>query len=179
MPYRRLPKSDPARLKALKVLLDNNDIYTARNRFIDWKYINEAQPLYDRLLTATQQHRVTLATQTRHAPKCLQLQHKAAMYVSHFLQVLTSHGQHTASTAAWIVDRECFAWYEQVLFLTTHCKTYQELYNLSWCIVLTGLGIGGLLRTAYNDFEDCSHHSIAHLVWVKVSLLHKLLDDSK
>ena len=88
MPYRRLPKSDPARLKALKVLLDNNDIYTARNRFIDWKYINEAQPLYDRLLTATQQHRVTLATQTRHAPKCLQLQHKAAMYVSHFLQVL-------------------------------------------------------------------------------------------
>ena len=79
MPYRRLPKSDPARLKALKVLLDNNDIYTARNRFIDWKYINEAQPLYDRLLTAIQQHRVTLATQTRHAPKCLQLQHKAAM----------------------------------------------------------------------------------------------------
>ena len=31
MPYRRLPKTDAARLKALKTLLDNNDIYTVRN----------------------------------------------------------------------------------------------------------------------------------------------------
>ena len=43
MPYRRLPKTDAARLKALKTLLDNNDIYTVRNKFIDWKLINNAQ----------------------------------------------------------------------------------------------------------------------------------------
>lgn len=57
MPYRRLPKTDAARLKALKTLLDNNDIYTARNKFIDWKLINSAQPLHDRLLTATEHNR--------------------------------------------------------------------------------------------------------------------------
>ena len=60
MPYRRLPKTDAARLKALKTLLDNNDIYTARNKFIDWKLINSAQPLHDRLLTATEQYKISL-----------------------------------------------------------------------------------------------------------------------
>ena len=55
MPYRRLPKTDAARLRALKTLLDNNDIYTVRNRFIDWKTLNRAQPAYDRLLTASGQ----------------------------------------------------------------------------------------------------------------------------
>ena len=44
MPYRRLPKTDSARLKALKTLLENNEIYTVRNRFIDWKLLNRAQP---------------------------------------------------------------------------------------------------------------------------------------
>lgn len=88
MPYRRFPKTDPARLKALRTLLDNNDIYTARNRFLDWGLIGRAQPLHDRLLTATEQHRVTLAAQTRNAGKTLRLQRRAAMYVSHFLQVL-------------------------------------------------------------------------------------------
>lgn len=56
MPYRRLPKTDAARLRALKTLLDNNDIYTVRNRFIDWKTLNRAQPAYDRLLTASEQY---------------------------------------------------------------------------------------------------------------------------
>ena len=60
MPYRRLPKTDAARLRALKTVLDNNDIYTARNRFVSWDTVNRARPAYDRL----------------------------PMYVSHFLQVL-------------------------------------------------------------------------------------------
>lgn len=88
MPYRRLPKTDSARLKALKTLLDNSDIYTVRNRFLDWNLLNRAQPLYDRLLTATEQHRVTLAAQTRNSGKAVGLQRRATMYVSHFMQVL-------------------------------------------------------------------------------------------
>lgn len=88
MPYRRLPKTDVARLKALKTLLDNSDIYTVRNRFIDWNLLNRAQPLHDRLLTTTQQHRVTLSAQTRNAAKYAGLQHRACLYVSHFIQVL-------------------------------------------------------------------------------------------
>lgn len=88
MPYRRLPKSDAARLKALKTLLDNNDIYTARNRFIDWKTLNMAQSLYDRLLTATEQLRLSRLALKRYNARMGKLHHNAWMYVSHFIQVL-------------------------------------------------------------------------------------------
>ncbi len=88
MPYRRLPKTDSARLKALKTLLENNDIYTVKNRFIDWQLINQAQSLYEKLLTASEQYKVNLQAQTRHASKTLKLQRTATQYVSHFLQVL-------------------------------------------------------------------------------------------
>ena len=88
MPYRRLPKTDAARLRALKTVLDSNDIYTVRNRFIDWQTINRAQPAYDRLLTASEQYRLTYAAQLRGTGKIDRLQHNALMYVSHFLQVL-------------------------------------------------------------------------------------------
>ena len=88
MPYRRLPKTDAARLKALKTLLDNNDVYTVRDRFIDWKSLNRAQPAYDRLLTAAEQYRINLNAQVRNAKKIDRLQRNATMYVSHFMQVL-------------------------------------------------------------------------------------------
>ena len=88
MPYRRLPKTDAARLKALKTLLDNNDIYTVRNRFVDWKTLNRVQPAYDKLFTACQQYRIRLQAQSRCVSKIEKLQHNATMYVSHFLRVL-------------------------------------------------------------------------------------------
>lgn len=88
MPYRRLPNTDAARLKALKTVLENNDIYTARNRFVDWKTLNRAQPAYDKLFTACQQYKVSFQAQSRNSSKIDKLHHKALMYVSHFLQVL-------------------------------------------------------------------------------------------
>lgn len=88
MPYRRLPKTDAARLKALKTLLDNNDIYTVRNRFVDWKLLNKAQQLYDRLLTACDQYRISKQVQARQSRRVNKLQRNATLYLSHFLQVL-------------------------------------------------------------------------------------------
>lgn len=88
MPYRRLPNTDASRLRALKTLLESNDIYTVRNRFIDWKTLNRAQPAYDKLLTASEQYRLCYAAQLRNTGKGDKLQRNATMYVSHFLQVL-------------------------------------------------------------------------------------------
>lgn len=88
MPYRRLPKTDAARLRALKTLLDNNDVYVVRNRFLDWKTLNRAQPAYDRLLTANEQYRVSSQAQIRHTAKLERFQRNATIYVSHFVQVL-------------------------------------------------------------------------------------------
>lgn len=88
MPYRRLPNTDKSRLAALKTLLDNNDIYTARDRFLEWKDINEARTCHDRLLTAVKQYEVDKMAQWRSGAKIDALQRKAYIYVSHFMQVL-------------------------------------------------------------------------------------------
>lgn len=88
MPYRRLPKTDAARLKALKTVIDNNEIYTVKNRFIDWKTLNEAQQVYQKLLTANQQYNMCYNAQIRNSGKIDKLQRNAEMYISHFIQVL-------------------------------------------------------------------------------------------
>ena len=88
MPYRRLPKTDAARLKVLKTVLENNDIYTVRNRVVDWSVLNKCRPAYDRLLTAMEQYKVRIVAQKRAGAKIETLHRNALMYVSHFLQVL-------------------------------------------------------------------------------------------
>lgn len=88
MPYRRLPKTDSARLRALKIVLDNNDVYTTRNRVIDWETLNKAQPAYDRLYTACQQYNINYNNQVRKSSRFTQLQKNAEMFLSHFIQVL-------------------------------------------------------------------------------------------
>ena len=83
-----MPKTDAARLKALKTVLENNDIYTVRNRVVDWAVLNMCRPAYDRLLTALEQHKVRLAAQKRVSKLIEPLQRNAMIYVNHFLQVL-------------------------------------------------------------------------------------------
>jgi hypothetical protein len=88
MPYRRLPKTDLARLKALKVVLDNNDVYTAGSRIIDWKTLNKAQSVFDKLFDACQQYNISMNNQIRKSTKIAQLQRNAELYLSHFVQIL-------------------------------------------------------------------------------------------
>lgn len=88
MPYRRFPNTDAARLRALKTVLDSNELYTVDGRFIDWQLMNRARNAYDKLLTAVSQYRVCYSAQVRNAGKTEALQGKATLYVSHFLQVL-------------------------------------------------------------------------------------------
>lgn len=88
MPYRRLPKTDAARLKALKTVIDNNELYTAQHHFIDWKTLSAAQSIYDKLNVACETYRTTLAEQVRRSAPVSHLQHNAEMYLSHFVQVL-------------------------------------------------------------------------------------------
>lgn len=88
MPYRRLPKSDVVRLKALKTVLDSNDIYAARGEIVSWKTLADAQRVYNELSTAKQQLDVYRHAESRHTAKLPNLQRKAMMYLSHFMQVL-------------------------------------------------------------------------------------------
>lgn len=88
MPYRRLPNTDKSRLAALRTLLDNNEIYTVRERFLDWKDINQARTCHDRLLTAVNQYDADKRAQWRSGGRIEELQRRAYMYLSHFSQVL-------------------------------------------------------------------------------------------
>ncbi|MBO4849759.1 MAG: hypothetical protein J5529_02530 [Prevotella sp.] len=88
MPYRRLPKTDAARLKALEALTDNNDVYTVAGRFIDRNSLAKAQKLYALLSDACGQHATSMRTQVRYSKRMANLQHNAMTYISHFIQVL-------------------------------------------------------------------------------------------
>ncbi len=88
MPYRRLPKTDAARLKALETIADNNLVYTVEGRFIDRQTLADVQRLYASLSDAVSQYRLCMRTQVRYAKRITPLQHNAMTYLSHFLQVL-------------------------------------------------------------------------------------------
>jgi hypothetical protein len=88
MPYRRLPKTDAARLKALRVILDNDDVYTGSNRVIDWKILNRVQPVYDHLFLASQQYMSSLSQQMTNISKVAKLKKNAELFLRHFVMVL-------------------------------------------------------------------------------------------
>jgi len=88
VPYRRLPKTDAARLKALEALADNNEVYVAEGHFIDRALIAQAQRLYAALSDAMCQYRLSMRTQVRYSRRMAPLHHHAMIYLSHFIQVL-------------------------------------------------------------------------------------------
>ena len=88
MPYRRLPTTDKARLYALKTLIENDDIYTVRDRFLNWKDVNDAHTAHDRLLTVVTQYELDKKAPSRGSKRITSLQRNAMLYVSHFMSVL-------------------------------------------------------------------------------------------
>ena len=88
MPYRRFPKTDTARLKSLRTLLDNNDVYAADKRFLDMELINGAKTLYGRLKTLSNQFLVCYEAQMRNYQLVAKPQKRMVMYVCHFMRVL-------------------------------------------------------------------------------------------
>lgn len=88
MPYRRLPKTDASRQKALKTVIDNDDLYTVRLRVVDWKTLSKCKPVYERLSAAMERYKQCMEAQTRKTKHLDALRYRATMYLSHFLQVL-------------------------------------------------------------------------------------------
>lgn len=88
MPYRRLPKTDAARLKALKVVLENDDAYTSNNHVIDWKILNRVQPAYDHLSTMNPQYLFCLSEQMEKTSNVSRLKKNAELFLRHFVMVL-------------------------------------------------------------------------------------------
>ena len=88
MPYRRFPKTDTARLRSLGVLLDNNDVYAAKSRFISMDVITQAKKLHDQLKTLSSQFLLCYEAQMRNYKRVAKHPKYMMMYLQHFVRVL-------------------------------------------------------------------------------------------
>lgn len=88
MPYRRLPKTDQARIKALKAVLDKEDAFSSATRVLEWKTLSDVQNVYDKFMNAYLYYKGCKKNQVRHSGEGDPLRSRAYMFVSHFIQVL-------------------------------------------------------------------------------------------
>ena len=88
MPYRRLPNTDSARLKALNAALNKGENLSPRDKPYSQSSLNTMKkvlPNFDRLLKYQKE---SYKSQTEKSPEYNYLYKKAKNYVSHFIQVL-------------------------------------------------------------------------------------------
>ena len=80
MPYRRLPKTDAARLKALEALVDNKEVYAEGGRFVNRQLLAEAQLFYGQLSDSLAIYKMSMRTQVRYTRRIGPLHHRAALF---------------------------------------------------------------------------------------------------
>jgi hypothetical protein len=88
VPYRKLPKTDESRLRALQTLLGKDDIYTVQHRVVEWKDISDAEAVLAEMQRAQRNYRTALTAQMRSSEKYKASIKQARMFLSHFIQVL-------------------------------------------------------------------------------------------
>ena len=88
MPYRRLPNTDQARLRALRTAVQQAEKQNFADQVILFKTIHEAKSylsVFEKQLSHYQQ---TLDNQVSANKRYQQIVHNARLYISHFIQVL-------------------------------------------------------------------------------------------
>lgn len=89
MPYRRLPNTDQARIRALKKAIDKEESFNAdNNSVISVKTLNEAQNFLTRFEQAHNYYVYCYNNQISSSQKYQPSVKTARLYVSHFIQVL-------------------------------------------------------------------------------------------
>lgn len=85
MPYRRLPNTDQARIKSLRMLLEKEGDYPS---VVSFSALSKAQKFLPRFEMAHAYYRQCFENQSKSGKKFQLLAKNARMYVSHFIQVL-------------------------------------------------------------------------------------------
>ena len=88
MPYRRLPNTDSARLKALKLALDKGENLSPREKPYSQSSLNTMKRVLPQFEHLLQYQKEAYKAQTEKSPEYNYLYKKAKNYVSHFIQVL-------------------------------------------------------------------------------------------
>ncbi|MDR2474955.1 MAG: hypothetical protein LBD45_03775 [Bacteroidales bacterium] len=88
MPYRRLPNTDEARIRALKAAVRQGSLENPYNLTITFKSLGEARSFLDTFEKAQLVYKQNLQRQAKENLKYQVLFKRAQLYVSHFIQVL-------------------------------------------------------------------------------------------
>ncbi|MGN0186321.1 MAG: hypothetical protein ACI392_01055 [Paludibacteraceae bacterium] len=86
MPYRRLPNTDQARLRALERIADIDEALP--DLPLSYKQLNDARTSYPLFLNLVQLYNQTFEHQVNANKKYQQIVRNARLYISHFIQVL-------------------------------------------------------------------------------------------
>ncbi|HEY5591198.1 MAG TPA: hypothetical protein VIK55_09295 [Paludibacter sp.] len=87
MPYRRLPNTDQARLRALRTAVQQADKQSFGEQVIAYKTIHEAKTYLSIFEKQLSQYQLTLDSQVSANKRYQQIVHNARLYISHFIQV--------------------------------------------------------------------------------------------
>jgi len=88
MPYRRLPNTDQARLRALRTSIQQVEKQEFGNQVISFKTVLDAKTYLNVFEKQLLQYQITLDSQVSANKKYQQIVHNARLYISHFIQVL-------------------------------------------------------------------------------------------
>lgn len=88
MPYRRLPNTDQARVRALKAAVEKGDMYNVRDLAISLKTLSEARNFLRKFEAAQIYYTQCYENQARASRKHQSNVKTARLYISHFIQVL-------------------------------------------------------------------------------------------
>lgn len=87
MPYRRLPNTDQARLRALRTAIQQADKQNFGEQVIAYKTLHEAKTYLSIFEKQLIQYQQTLESQVSANKRYQQIVHNARLYISHFIQV--------------------------------------------------------------------------------------------
>lgn len=87
MPYRRLPNTDQARLRALEHIIDI-DLFATGELPVSYKLLNDVRVNYPLFLNLVQLYNQTFENQVSANKKYQHIVKNARLYISHFIQVL-------------------------------------------------------------------------------------------
>jgi len=88
MPYRRLPNTDQARLRALRTAVQFSEKQNYSTQVINYKTILDARNFLNVFEKQLVQYQHTLDNQVSANKRYQQIVHNARLYISHFIQVL-------------------------------------------------------------------------------------------
>ncbi len=88
MPYRRLPNTDDARIRALQSAIREGETQNIQNPVVSLRTLGEADVVLRRLQDAQKSYRQSLKIQSNANQNYQAMVKNARLYVSHFIQVL-------------------------------------------------------------------------------------------